>query len=98
MAGLKKFVNDLIQQHDYGKLIGTVAQIENRVDEAETDITSLKTVKANMYIVDTASNIGATTKKIGDIELAPGDFVLDTATPKLWIVKANGTNKYITLS
>lgn len=93
MAGLKKFVNNLIDKKvdPVKEELGAVAAVAAGASEGLA-------AKANMFIVDTASNMTATTKKIGDVELAPGDFVLDTATPKLWIVQANGTNKYITLS
>lgn len=91
MAGLKKFVNDLIQKHNFGNLIGTVSQIEGRVDNIEV-------VKANLYIVTVATDMKSDTTAVGGVTLKAGDFVLDTATPKLWIVKAAGTNKYITLA
>lgn len=94
MAGLKKFVNDLIQKHNFGSLIGTVAQIEGRVDNVEANMIT----KANLYIVTVAANMTASTTAVNGVTLKAGDFVLDTATPKLWIVKAAGTNKYITLA
>lgn len=93
MAGLRKFVNNLID-----KKVDPVKEDLGTVASVATSASNGLAAKANMFIVTTASNITATTKKIGDVNLAPGDFVLDTATPLLWIVKANGTNKKITLS
>jgi len=86
MTGLRDFVNSLVNK---------------KADDIRKDILansdSKLVTKANMFIVKADSGMSATAKQIGDIELASGDFVFDIDTPRLWLVKSNGTNKYITL-
>lgn len=93
MAGLRKFVNNLID-----KKVDPVKEDLGTVASVATSASNGLAAKANIYIVDKATDIGATTKKIGSVDLKPGDFILDTATPTLWVCKANGTNKYWALS